>query len=240
MLPVVSRPHRTGLTRQCVHSIQEYIASHGVRPGDKLPSQQEWAQMLGVSVLVVREAFKALQTMGLVDIQHGRGIFLRSPEQIDFVDFLEITRSLQTLTLSEITEARAMLELAVLEGCIARASEDDIAELEAILQQMRENKAPVEGESAEHREFHRVMLRVSGNRLLMGLGMPLMNTFWALGKDDLHRLAGHVSFDAYGLHKGYVEAIKSRDKSRVRELVDEHLIELCSKNHLFPFNDVPR
>jgi len=240
MIPVVPRPQRVGLTRQCVHSIQEYVASHNVHPGDKLPSQQEWAEMLGVSVLVVREALRALQTTGLVDIQHGRGVFLRGVEQIDFVDFLLITRSMQALTLNEITEARAMLEVAVLECCIARATGEDIADLDAILRQMRENAPALGVDPPGHREFHRIMLRASGNRLLMGIGMPLMNTFWALGKEELTQLTENaLNFDALALHTAYLEAIRNRDLSHVHELVDEHLMGLCSKHRLFPFIVTP-
>jgi GntR family transcriptional repressor for pyruvate dehydrogenase complex len=235
-IPAVSRPQRVGLTRQCVQSIKEYIAYNNVKPGDKLPSQQEWADLLGVSVLAVREAFQALQSTGLVDVQHGRGIFLRGPEDTDFITFLELTHSGDEHSLNEITEARAMLELAVLEGCIAQATPEDMAELEQLIQSMREDSSPAAGEPAAHREFHRVMLRACGNQLLMNIGMPLLNTFWVLSR----RLGPGRSIvlsnaSLADTHTGYLDAIKKRDKSRTRELVDDHLSGMCSRNRIFPF-----
>jgi GntR family transcriptional repressor for pyruvate dehydrogenase complex len=122
----LSKPQRNDLTRQCIASIQHYITVHHLQAGDKLPSLQQWAEMLEVSVAVVREAFRALEALGLVDIQHGRGIFVCSLEEVDFVDFLAHQRSLESFTLEEVIEARAMLELTVLETCIARCTSNSI------------------------------------------------------------------------------------------------------------------
>lgn len=235
MTPPVRRPRRVSLTRECLKSIREYIVSNGLGSGDKLPSQQEWAEMLGVSVLVVREAFQSAQALGLVEVQHGRGIFVRGPEEADFLDFLAFGRPLQDFNLEEVIEARAMLELAVLEACIVRATPQVVAELEALLDQMRADP-PRPGEfSVVHKRFHQAMLTACGDRLLCDIGMPLINTFWALGN------SGYVQFtkamletDLVSLHVGYVDAIKNRDLTHTRELVDEHLYGLCSRYGVFP------
>jgi GntR family transcriptional repressor for pyruvate dehydrogenase complex len=232
----VAKPQRINLTQQCLRSVQEYILSHGLRPGDKLPSQQEWAEMLGVSVLVVREALYALQALGLVEIQHGRGIFVRSLEETDFLDFLSSVRPLRNFGLEEVIEARAMLELAVLESCIARATPETIRELEGILDEMRK-APPLPGEDSPlHKHFHQVMLRATGDRMLSVLGLPLLNTFWELGNmGRMHLTAKELSADMIALHESYLDAIKRRDFSRTRQLVDQHLLGLCSKYHVFPF-----
>jgi GntR family transcriptional repressor for pyruvate dehydrogenase complex len=234
-IQTISRPQRISLTRQCLRSIQEYILANGLRAGDKLPSQQEWAEMLGVSVLVVREAFQALQALGLVDIQHGRGIFVRSPEEVDFLDFLAFGRPLNGFTLEEVIEARAMLELAVLESCIARATPEVIQELEEIMEQIRKNP-PLPGEDSRlHKQFHQAMLKASGDRILGILGMPLLNTFWVLGNTgQMYLTEKELATDMVAIHEAYLEAIKNRDFSRTRELVDRHLLGLCSKYRVFP------
>ncbi len=231
----VSRPWRTSLTRQCLESIRQYIVNNRLGPGDRLPSQQEWAELLGVSVLVVREAFQALQALGLVEIQHGRGTFVCGLEGAHFLDFLTFEPAQNEFTLQEVVEARAMLELAVLESCIARADSEAIGELERILQQLREEPPLLGMESASHKLFHQAMLKASGNRLLISVGIPLFNTFWVLGN------TGRIQFtpeamqtDMVAMHAAYLDAIKNRDLSHSRELVDQHLLGLCSKYGVFP------
>lgn len=232
----VTKPQRLNLTQQCLRSIQEYILTNNLRAGAKLPSQQEWAEMLGVSVLVVREALYALQALGLIEIQHGRGIFMRSLEETDFLEFLSLARPLQGFSLEEVIEARAMLELVVLESCIARATPEVVRELEEILNEMRKDPPPPGVDSPVHKRFHQVMLRATGDRILSVLGMPLLNTFWILGNaGSMHLTEQELATDTIAVHEAYLDAIRRRDFSRTRELVDQHLLGLCSKYRVFPW-----
>ncbi|MGC9347181.1 MAG: FadR/GntR family transcriptional regulator [Anaerolineae bacterium] len=236
-MPVrIAKPQRADLTRQCVDSIQAYIDGQNLHAGDKLPSLQDWAEMLEVSIVVVREAFRALQALGLVDIQHGRGIFLASPEEDDFLDYLAFRHALDRFTLEEVIEGRAMLELAVLEACIARADEEAIAELESIIEEMEDEPWLAGQDSAVHKRFHQAMLKASGDRLLASIGMPLLNTFWILGNSGEIDLPEDVlEIDMLACHAAYLDAIKRRDLSHTRELVDQHLLGLCSRYGIFPF-----
>jgi GntR family transcriptional regulator, transcriptional repressor for pyruvate dehydrogenase complex len=236
MSVTVVKPHRADLTRQCIDSIQAYISGQRLSPGDRLPSLQEWADMLGVSVVVVREAFRALEALGLVDIQHGRGIYVISPDDTDFLDYLAFRHSLDRFSLEEVIEGRAMLELAILETCIARADAAAIAELESILAELRADPPLAGRDSAPHKRFHQAMLKASGDRLLATIGMPLLNTFWVLGNAGQIELPEDImEIDMVACHAAYVDAIKSRDLSHARELVDEHLFGLCSRYGIFPF-----
>jgi DNA-binding GntR family transcriptional regulator len=131
-----------------------------------------------------------------------------------------------------------MLELAVLETCIARADQAAIDEMEAILTVMRADP-PVAGvDSADHKRFHQAMLKASGDRLLASLGMPLLNTFWVLGNSGQIDLPDDVmEIDMLASHAAYVDAIRRRDISQTRALVDRHLFGLCSRYGIFPFAD---
>lgn len=232
----IPKPQRVNLTRQCVTSIQRYIAANGLGSGDRLPSLQEWAEMLGVSIVVVREAFRSLEALGLVDIQHGRGIYICGIEETDLLDILTFTRSLDSFALEEVIEGRAMLELVVLESCVARASEADIAELQRILEQMNKDP-PIPGEdSLLHKLFHQAMLKATGDRLLFSVGMPLLNTFWALGNTGRLQLPPDaMQLDMVAAHAAYLDAIQRRDLGNTRVLVDQHLLGLCSRYHVFPY-----
>jgi GntR family transcriptional repressor for pyruvate dehydrogenase complex len=57
--------------------IREQIRSGRLRPGDRLPSTRELARVFGVSQAVVREALKALEQAGVVQLRHGSGTFVR-------------------------------------------------------------------------------------------------------------------------------------------------------------------
>src|SRR5438477_6358090 len=59
------RPQRLSLTQQCAESMKQHIMRSALKPGDRLPTEQEWVEMLGVSWLVVREALQMLAGSGL-------------------------------------------------------------------------------------------------------------------------------------------------------------------------------
>jgi DNA-binding FadR family transcriptional regulator len=232
---LTNKPQRANLTRECISSIRSYILTNHMSAGDKLPSFQEWAELLDVSVLVVREAFRSLEALGFVDIRHGRGIFLRGSDQIDFLDFISFNKPLDEFTLKEVVEARAMLDLTVLELSIMRADQEAIHGLEEILEKMDEDPSLVAVESPQHKLFHQIMLESTGNQLLIRIGAPLLNTFWRMDRSNLIILTeAPYSVDEVDHHRAFLDAICNRDLTNARELVDRHLFGACSKYHIFP------
>lgn len=223
------KPQHVNLVQECVTAIRAYVTQHQFHSGEKLPSIQEWGKILDVSVMVVREAFRTLEALGYVDIQHGRGIFLHGDEEMDLRNFISFRQSLEDLTGPELIEVRAMLDLVMIETCIARADQKELDEMEKIWADLRDDPDRF---SQCHRRFHQIMLEATGNRLLMAIAQPLMNTFWTLGP------TGKIDWpetDEYANHQDIIEAIRNRDFSNTRQLVDRHLGGLCSKYQVFPY-----
>jgi DNA-binding GntR family transcriptional regulator len=108
--------------------------------------------------------------------------------------------------------------------------------LEEILGRM-EKEPPIPGEdSVLHKLFHQAMLKATGDRLLLNVGMPLLNTFWALGNSGRLQLPPDaMQIDMVAAHAAYLDAIVRRDLANTRVLVDRHLLGLCSRYHVFPY-----
>jgi DNA-binding FadR family transcriptional regulator len=231
------RPQRLSLTQQCVESMKQHIMRGALKPGDRLPTEQEWVERLGVSRLVVREALQVLAGIGLIDVQHGRGAFVRDSTSISVFDQLTFGLDLRHLSYADVLEARAMLDLAVLELCMLRADQGALDELDGILERMRQ--AVAGGEPAEelHRAFHRRMLHAAGNVLIERVGLALLDTFWRIG-DSLPGLiypSAHSAGDDYiANHRMLLDAIKARALTRSRELVFQHLPVQPGASYVFP------
>src|ERR1041384_7280818 len=61
-----------GLVEHVVEALQAHIRAEGLAPGDELPSETAFASELNVSRAVVREAFRSLAALKLIDIGNGR------------------------------------------------------------------------------------------------------------------------------------------------------------------------
>jgi len=193
--------------------------------------------MLGVSRLVVREALQVLAGIGLIEIRQGRGTFLRDIAEGSLFDQLTFGLDLQTLNYADVFEARAMLDLTVLELCMLRADQAAIADLEGALATMQ--AAADGGQPSEelHRSFHRQMLRAAGNPLIERIGALLLDTFWQIG-DNVHNLVyppqAHEDQHHIESHRRMLEAIKQRDLTQSRSLVAMHLPVQPGAGYVFP------
>ena len=68
---------RTKLSDQVADQLRSMITGKQYRPGEKLPVEAELAAQFGVSRITVREAMHKLDIMGIVDVRHGAGTFVR-------------------------------------------------------------------------------------------------------------------------------------------------------------------
>ncbi|WBB81282.1 GntR family transcriptional regulator [Micromonospora sp. WMMD882] len=65
-------------SRRIADALRERIKQRELKPGDKLPSERSLAAEYGTARNTAREAVALLQAEGLVDAQHGRGVFVRN------------------------------------------------------------------------------------------------------------------------------------------------------------------
>jgi GntR family transcriptional repressor for pyruvate dehydrogenase complex len=134
-----------------------------LKPGDKLPSERELAEMLQVSRSSIRDAIRGLELMGLVEPRQGAGTIVRetSSESLinPFADALKRRREL----VSELLDFRKMLEPPLAARAATHASPDEISEMEDILQRQEGKLSRGETTIAEDAEFHYSVALASGN-----------------------------------------------------------------------------
>jgi len=76
------------LAEQMAETVQELILSGEVQGGVTLPTEPELAEQFGVSRAVVRDATRILMARGLVEVEHGRGVFVTQPQNEAFGEAL--------------------------------------------------------------------------------------------------------------------------------------------------------
>ncbi|HEY5197145.1 MAG TPA: GntR family transcriptional regulator [Solirubrobacteraceae bacterium] len=115
--------------------VRQYAAEAALRPGDRLPPERELARQLGVSRGSLRQALMALRIEGLVDVQHGNGVYLlRSPT--DTVPLLAAELRERDPELPSLGEVRNSLEALGAELAASRRDDDDLAGMVAGIRRM--------------------------------------------------------------------------------------------------------
>jgi DNA-binding FadR family transcriptional regulator len=120
-----------------VDQIKLLLRDRRLKPGDRLPSERDLCQRFGVSRVTVREALRVLEASGLVEIRVGArgGAFVTSPSRERLGEGLAELLALSPLTASEVTEARMLVELGSLPMVVERATEKDLVDLFAIVEE---------------------------------------------------------------------------------------------------------
>jgi len=130
----ISRLWRGSSINEAVRDqIKQYILEQGLKAGDALPPETQWAQDLGVNRSSVREAVKALQSLGIIEIRHGHGLYVREHNFDPILECVSYSMQFEPSTLLELAQIRTWLEIAVLPQALDKMGPGDIAALENIL-----------------------------------------------------------------------------------------------------------
>ena len=159
---------REAPSTEVARRLLDFLLSGHVRVGDRIPSERQLAAQLGVGRSAVRDALRPLLLLGVVEARQGDGTYLRQQESSLLPQAVEWGLLLGEHTTIDLIEARAFIEVALAELAAHRRSDEDLARLEELLQQMA--KAGVSG--AEFNEadlaFHLALAQASGNTVLFG------------------------------------------------------------------------
>lgn len=212
---------RDRLIDRASRAIKDFILANELSPGDRMPSESELARSLGVSRNVVRQAVSSLEAIGVVRVEHGRGIYVA--DVVDTDVFSKIAGWLNTSDLEEeeFFEARSIFEQGIFELVIARATDADFDRLEHIGTALRD--ATDDREIGRlHVEFHRALLEMTGNQFLVTLGTILSRFFWSVGYDSphIHRWSPHSLGSS---HLPMVELLRGRRREDIPAMIRLHL-----------------
>ncbi len=158
-------PTRTPVPRGAAEELQRLILKEQLRPGDQLPAQRELAEKLGVSRASLREALSALETLGLVSVQPGRGVFVASPPQAITWRFGDRGSP------REVYEARLCIEVFAARLAANRINRISTEQLKNSVAELRSSyqARDVEGMATADSKFHDIIIEACGNPILTAM-----------------------------------------------------------------------
>jgi GntR family transcriptional repressor for pyruvate dehydrogenase complex len=234
--PALEPIRRSPLYEQVVERLRTFIDVQELKPGDKLLSERELAQRLGVSRTSVRQALTALRVGGLVEIRHGDGVYLLGPPE-DVVPSLADELLQSHAQLPAIIEVREALETQTARLAARRRTTADLAEMRGALESMASAiDAGDDGAEADQR-FHGAIARAAGNQLLATLMDQLADPI-----DQTRRASlSHPGRPPRSLaaHLQILDAIERQDEHAAATAMREHL-EVVADLAFVPHEDPSR
>lgn len=214
---------RESVTSSIINRLTDLLISGDLKPGDKLPTELELAQQLGVGRNSVREAIKMLSYLGVIEIRRGIGTFVAESMPESVVNPMILGLVFEQKTSREIIELRLLIETAIGEMVIQKAGDDDINKLKAANERLKTAAAHKESSSQQLRDFdigfHETLLELTDNKPLKKVGQAIYALFLAsietTVKQDPERAVRN--------HQLIIEAVEKRDPDLLRKHMKESL-----------------
>jgi DNA-binding FadR family transcriptional regulator len=157
------------VTDEAIEKIKAMIVNGELRPGTRLPKEADLADRLGLSRSSLREAVKALSLIRVLDVRQGDGTYVTSLEPNLLLEALGfVVEFHQDDTVLEFLEVRRILEPAAAAMAARVMSDDDIAGLRRVLEELGDEPS-LEELIANDLEFHQRIALGSGNSVLCSL-----------------------------------------------------------------------
>jgi DNA-binding FadR family transcriptional regulator len=202
--------------------VRRYIVERGLAPGDRLPSEADLAAALGSSRLVVREALRALEAVGLLGSRAGSGWFVRPFHVASAARAFAHSLAFHPSALLELLAVRRAAEADLVAEVAGRLTSEDLAALADLVDCMRWRASRGQVFHAEDGEFHRRLLACTGNQV----ALALVDVYLGLVEEMYQRgLARPTAADLHPIaeaHAGIVAALRAGDGALASRLMREH------------------
>ena len=218
-------------SEETAESILSMIQAHNWQEGHKLPAQRALAESLGVSRPTVREALVILETMGKVDVQPGKGVFLktRAQEGMSLSVARRPDRSFIAGKETQIYQFRHAIEPAIAALVALNATRAQIDDMAAMVDEMRQAK--VRGDVLHFAQmdfaFHSQMIEAANNPFFVDAMRPFFDLFSESQRLPFSNQEGLR--DTMDEHESLLEHLRLRDPHGARRAMEEHVIATAAR-----------
>ncbi len=256
-------PSKRTLSEQVADLLARAILEGKYPPGNPIPTEPELSRQFGVSRAVVRDAARILLARGLVDIRHGKGMYVTEPENAAFGDALSLALRRAGASVWDVEEVERILLPEVVALAAVNATDEQRGELarlgetyiEAFRRSAESGKSADRHESAgtgpagetlmrPFREFTNLLFRSTGNRLFAILAEPLIRLRsvheWEEGEEEVPAEEA-VELEAR-FHRTVLAAVESRSADEARRIMaayPSYPPEAVKTLRETPFGEIP-
>ncbi len=128
---------KESVVQSVINCLTDAIRSKELKPGDKIPTEPELAESLGVARSSVREAIKILTYLGVLESKRSEGTFVCSGYKESMIDPMVYGILLNQESFENLMELREMTEAGMMRLAISHHNEKELEELEMILEDMK-------------------------------------------------------------------------------------------------------
>jgi GntR family transcriptional repressor for pyruvate dehydrogenase complex len=206
---------RSRLTDQVAEILYKKITDGELKPGERLPSEMELSEQLGVARPTVREALSRLIGLGLVARSDYNMIEAEAPDLTVRAGLVPLF--LRQWEIRELYEARILIECDLASLAIIKATPENIKELREINAKLKDGNLSENSYWTNDMQFHAQIAAMSGNAVMIAISEIINDIFkrYQSKVEELHAIQAAT----YKHHEELIDAIERRDEQAAREII---------------------
>jgi GntR family transcriptional repressor for pyruvate dehydrogenase complex len=190
--------------------------------GDRLPAEAVLSEQLQVSRSVLREAVSRLESLGVLTVRRGRGMYVGDRGSLSScVKLVQSAMTIAPKDLRQFAELRRGIEIESARLAAQRAKPEHVAELQALCEQMDREDAEYQEAIQADCAFHRKLVEITGNELMANI-MEVIQEFIRAGMTQTTPMPRNRK-RSRGLHGPIVDAIKAGDPDAAEAAMKTHM-----------------
>jgi GntR family transcriptional repressor for pyruvate dehydrogenase complex len=209
----------TGKIEQIVRELQTTIVEGGLLPGTELPAERVLAERLGVSRYSLREALRAAEARGLIEIRRGCRPRVAHPSTEAAAEIIALALRRSRKSLLHLVEARQGLESQIARIAALNARPEHITAMAATIESIRNNSDDPELCLREDLRFHRILMEATDNPVFEIMLAPLTELLRESRKQTLSQGAEHVIVG----HQAVLDSVRRHDREEAARAMHRHL-----------------
>src|SRR5699024_9735741 len=198
------------ISSEIVTIIKDNLINGSLKPGDKLPTEKELMEQLGVSRTPVREAIKILESIGVIQIKRGEGMFVKNNLSQFTLNPLIFSLIMHSNNMEKLIEFRQHFEVLLMNMIITeKKSIDGIeADYRSQLERMHSDLSPEELADIDL-EFHHAVLEATNNPFVIEIG----KTIYEIIKPNMIHFKHARNIErTLNTHNFYLELLRGNQK----------------------------
>ena len=212
----------TRIYEEIVRQIKGMIAEGRLKSGDQLPPERDLAEKFLVSRTSVREALRALESVGLIEIRPGEGTFVREISVDALVEPLALVLLSQRAMIEEPFEARRLLEPVIAGLAAQRATKDEVQEMERILEAQAKEIGSGNTGLAQDAAFHAAIGTAAHNRAITRIVHAVMDLLGQSREESISTPGRPTR--SHEDHQRILAAIRSGDVAAAERAMLDHVV----------------
>jgi len=211
------------LIDKIIEKIETLIASGDLKPGDFLPGERILAEKLGVSRTSLRQALKALNVMGVLEIAPGKKTYIKDSFADILLNPFKFIKAVHSIKIKELFEARCVLEESLVQMAAGKAERHHIEKIRSYLNDSERNLDNKKDFIYSEFLFHQSIFEAADNKILTAVMNSLNEMLLVLEKYEKDYLDIQDRKKSLAQHKEIYDAIIKKDQDQARKSMHTHL-----------------